>query len=89
MDYKFLFCNIGDVKFKNYKIMKSRIEDQPKKVDFPKLMISEDGLVVLFHEDKCGVVVYSRDGFHIGNYSEEWDMDEFSYFEGELTLSNV
>jgi hypothetical protein len=55
--------------------------------EYPCLMISEYGTIVLFRERSCGVVLSSH-LLEIGLYSNEWDMNDFNPFNASVTLSN-
>lgn len=76
--------------------MKSILSDGSGKVEekpFPKLMISNgdnprSGLIISFHNQDNGIVVYSGDGeFKIGYYGE-WTPSYYMDYEGSVTLSN-
>lgn len=71
--------------------MKAEIlKDQGRNIEYPCLMKTTNGkhYIVLMIKYKSGVVV--TDGSHneIGYYSEDWDMDCFVFFNGEIKLSN-
>lgn len=56
---------------------------------FPKLMVSSNGLVVFMVADKSGTVVYRGNSPHrIGFSSGIWAMDEFTDFDGTVSLTN-
>ena len=57
--------------------------------DFPKLMISQRGVIVLFETHKTGVCLVdpNRD-YKIGVYSPLWSVENFQDFDGEITLKN-
>ena len=58
------------------------------KYDYPKLMKSDRGLIVLFLKDDVGTVV-SPDKFHdCGEFRDDWFMPDFVDYKGEVTLSN-
>lgn len=54
--------------------------------DFPKLMISADGVIVLMKSPTYGAVVGGKD--HVGRISATWDMSRFTDYHGEVTLRN-
>tara|TARA_R110000822_G_scaffold27129_1_gene81256 strand:+ start:1063 stop:1287 length:225 start_codon:yes stop_codon:yes gene_type:complete len=58
--------------------------------DFPKLMKSEKngGYIVLFISNKVGTVVTHSDYNPLGTCRENWPMDIFEDYQGELTLKN-
>ncbi len=62
-------------------------EDTIKTIEYPCLMIDKDGIIVLFRERSCGVVL-SSDLLEIGYNSNKWINEEFKPFNGEITLSN-
>lgn len=70
--------------------MKSEVKlEQKLKYEYPKIMIAEDGVIVLFLEDRVGFVVGNPREFNpIGYYSDWWIMDRFKDFTGTVTLSN-
>ena len=74
--------------------MKSVIKTNDLKggIKYPCLMTvhsSLGGIVVLFHDESCGTVVYSeRKAQPIGYYSEAWIMPAFKPFDGTIELSN-
>jgi hypothetical protein len=55
--------------------------------DFPKLMISDD-LVVLFTRTEVGVVIIPEGDYKIGEYGEVFRMEYFTDYNGEITLKN-
>jgi len=59
--------------------------------DFPKLMISTKGIIVLFESKEHGMVVggKSKNWSTIGEYLTEWDMSQFSDYDGSVTIQNA
>lgn len=56
---------------------------------FPKLMITDDGMIVYFKQDSYGQVIHQGKGlWEEGCISGGWDMDSFHDFPGSVTLSN-
>jgi hypothetical protein len=57
---------------------------------FPKLMVTNEGKVVLFSENKKGMVINAIEshGEINGECYHCWDMSMFTDFEGSVTLSN-
>jgi hypothetical protein len=53
---------------------------------FPRLMISDNGEVVLFISTGCGTSIVGSN--KMGEYSEYWDMSRFKLFTGKVELSN-
>lgn len=70
--------------------MKSEVKTptRAKEKDFPKLMISKNGTVVLFSKSCVGIAVNTTSNYDIGYLSEEWFMGNFTDFTGTVTLSN-
>lgn len=79
--------------------MKSEIKMADKRKNkLPKLMIHENGdLVVLKTEEKgvrfSGTIIWIKDGEipnigRLGDYCESWNTDMFQDFHGEITLIN-
>ena len=74
--------------------MKSVIKTNDLKggIKYPCLMTAHSslgGIVVLFHDESCGTVVYSeREGQPIGCYSEAWVMPYFTPLDETIELSN-
>ena len=56
--------------------------------EYPKLMVAGGGLIVLFCGDEHGAVIEPNDIWECGYYSRDWNMDEFTDFNGTVTLSN-
>lgn len=56
---------------------------------YPMLLIDEnEECVVLMTDDNIGTVVYSNsDEWKLGD-CQQWDIDEFSIFNGTIELSN-
>lgn len=67
-------------------------EEKAREIKYPCLMTAHSSLgaiVVLFHNEYCGTVVYSeRKGQPIGYYSKAWIMSGFTPFDGTIELSN-
>jgi hypothetical protein len=59
-----------------------------KEKSFPKLMISEESLIVFFTSKRVGVAMTSNKEYRIGKISSYWDMDGFKDYNGEITLKN-
>ena len=71
--------------------MKSIIELAPKKpaITYPCLMRgTRNGSVVLFTAHGEGTCVHAEGANVLGEYSPDWDMDNFKLFNGTITLSN-
>ena len=71
--------------------MKSIIKHAKKKpaITYPCLMIgTRNGSVVLFTERDTGICVHAEGADVLGEYSPNWDMDNFKLFNGTITLSN-
>ena len=64
-------------------------EKAPEK--YPRLMETEDGRIVLFSEERKGVVLVvgdHEDESAVGDYVTNWLMDQFVDFTGVLHLEN-
>tara|TARA_R110000772_G_C12955074_1_gene402693 strand:- start:163 stop:390 length:228 start_codon:yes stop_codon:yes gene_type:complete len=58
-------------------------------VGFPKIMIEEKGLIVLFEKHSTGTVIQGKAyGLNTGYHSTIWDMTNFEDYDGEVTLKN-
>ena len=72
--------------------VKSNVQgaDESKKKSFPKLMESKgsDSKVVLFTSSGKGTVVSRPQPEPVGEYSDFWNMNHFTDFEGTITLEN-
>lgn len=56
---------------------------------YPYIGATPDGMVVLFHRARHGVVLADKTEFHDpGYYSDAWSEAEFATFTGKLVLSN-
>jgi hypothetical protein len=55
---------------------------------FPKLMISNDGLIVLFTSKQVGVAINSNKEWRTGELGRSWDTKDFKDYNGEVTLKN-
>ena len=63
-----------------------------KEIPFPKLMINNNGGIVLFEKNKNGTVI-KRDpewceSDAVGSADSEWSMIGFTDFTGSITLQN-
>ena len=63
-------------------------EEVVKVINYPKLMVDEDDMIVLFDEYQEGFVVRTKSGYNLCYYSNAWDMQEFTDYNGEITLKN-
>lgn len=73
--------------------MKSRVikKKDTNILSYPKLMISNNGNIVLFTEDSTGTMVNVKEGIYsLGCHDNGgWEMNGFEDFYGEVILSNV
>jgi len=53
---------------------------------YPKLMVSEDGLIVLMESYGEGTIVNENIRFGIGYHEAFWNMQNFKNFHGSITL---
>lgn len=68
--------------------MKVIVKEKGSTNQYPKLMKSNAGLIVLMVSDKTGVVVVGNDVWDRGHYADNWGICLFKDFDGEVTLSN-
>ena len=73
--------------------MKSNVKKVSEVIlDFPKLMVSDAGRVVLFTDYDKGMLVGSTRKINameeIGYYSDNWCLSNFKDFKGSITLEN-
>lgn len=65
-------------------VVGSKVDGTP----FPKLMISDYELVVLFELPGSGTALTDNGHWHVGEHSDSWEMSDFSDFSGTVTLRN-
>ena len=64
-------------------------KDEEGCLDYPLLMKSWNGQVVLMTGWERGIVIDGGITDHkIGKYIDQWDMEAFKPFEGKITISN-
>ena len=69
--------------------MKIEITEKKKKMEYPWIGIGCNGTIVLFIDDKKGIVLNNTNSeYRIGEYSNCWNMDFFKPFTGTIALSN-
>jgi|LakMenEpi03Aug12_release.lakeMendotaPanAssembly.Ray.scaffolds.fasta_scaffold2979083_2 hypothetical protein len=70
--------------------MKTIIQNNKKTViPYPKLMISNKGMIVLFVSNRCGTVLHKGDGATaLGSYSKDFVMEIFTDFDGKVIISS-
>ena len=58
--------------------------------DFPKLMINNEGMIVLFEEKGVEMVLEKplNNTYAVGYYSNAWNTVNFKDFDGEITIKN-
>ena len=61
-----------------------------RELNYPCLMKSMSGIIVLFIDKHTGIVVSNEgdDDNNIGDYRTNWVESSFVLFEGSITLSN-
>lgn len=69
-------------------MVESKIKEIRKQNGFPKLMHSDQGLVVLFEEPGKGVVVSGNENYKVGCILLSWKMHLFEDFPNEVVLKN-
>lgn len=57
------------------------------KWDYPCILISSNGRIVLFYSENCGVQLNTSGSEDIHHY-DDWQMSSFKPFNGSITLSN-
>jgi hypothetical protein len=62
-------------------------ESTPKGRPFPKLMVSEEGTIVLMEKEGYGAVIAPKDAIGTRTHTG-WAMVRFRDFDGSITLSN-
>ena len=66
----------------------TEVKQEPK--PFPKLMKSINGNIVLFESPQNGVLIVKGETNKItGNYSCEWDMNNFTDYNEPITIQNA
>tara|TARA_R110000822_G_scaffold76214_2_gene183162 strand:+ start:187 stop:405 length:219 start_codon:yes stop_codon:yes gene_type:complete len=63
-------------------------QEVSKDKSFPKLMIADDGQIVLFASQEVGIRITSNNSFSTGTISNVWIMSAFKDYNGEVTLKN-
>ncbi len=70
----------------------NKIQNESKISTFPCIgSTKNDDLIVLFHENEKGIVLYSSVlslNYKIGEYNTDWNMNEFHLYSGIIELSN-
>jgi hypothetical protein len=61
---------------------KTRTEEN----NYPKLMVSNEGQIVLFNEVRKGMNINGK-GWAVGYYTDCWVMSCFKNFHGSVTLT--
>ena len=56
---------------------------------FPKLMILDKGLIVLFTNNCKGTVIKANSENEIGDVSDTWNTSVFTDYKGTIELTNV
>lgn len=60
-----------------------------KEIQFPKLMISKDGNIVLFTELDVGTLIKGEVGMNRGgDHYDGWNFENFHDYVGTITLEN-
>jgi hypothetical protein len=64
-------------------------KEETEKTLFPKLMESER-FVVLFRQFGKGTIIWEDNTLReVGDYFEDWDMEEFINYNDKVTLINI
>lgn len=65
-------------------------QESKNEFNFPKLMISISGTIVLFCAPFKGIrIKTSNNGQVMGEWCTSWDMDSFTDYDGTIELKNV
>ena len=59
------------------KLISKEVEEK-KEIEFPCLMRSNGGLIVLMYREGVGTVLVGNDTWDLGEYSDSWDTDSFT-----------
>ena len=68
--------------------MKAVVKEKCNQYQFPKLMKSNAGLIVLMVKDNTGVVIVGNNIWDKGHYATDWAMGLFKDFDGVVILFN-
>lgn len=63
-------------------------EDEKGIQSYPYLGIGNDKTIVLFHSTGKGTVVGENGFYPLGRYSETWIEENFTLYNGKITLEN-
>lgn len=63
-------------------------ENKEVNIKYPCLMISDVGGVIYFRAKGEGVRIKAVSGVTEGHYSKDFNMDQFTLFNGSITLEN-
>lgn len=71
-------------------MIKTTVVDRPtKEIGFPKLMVTKEGLIVLFYMNSVGTVISDPKKSHgVGYHTEHWGMHDFIEYVGTLEITN-
>lgn len=62
-------------------------ENKSSEIQYPCLMVSVLGCIVLFDSPGCGTVI-KDDEYTVGSYNTDWAVEYFTPFTGTVELSN-
>jgi hypothetical protein len=71
------------------------IENKTKDFPFIGKYIYDDGLIILFIKEKCGIVLSSssyssyKESHYVGEYNEDWNICNFKPIDEEVVLRNM
>ena len=72
--------------------VETRWDDVEQETQYPCIMKSISGTVVLFCAPGKGTFIQDRDnavGLEVGDYKDNWDMNVFSPFNDIISMKNV
>ena len=67
------------------KVVAKELPGQTK--SYPKLMVSDQGTIILFSACGVGTILASK-SHGVGHHATSWSMECFKDFNGEVILSN-
>lgn len=71
-------------------MVKAETNIVPARGAFPKMMVADDGEIVLFSDSETGTTIVegSDREYKVGYFQRNWDIGQFRDFSGYVTLSN-
>lgn len=72
----------------NVKVEEKETEIRKKYPCLMEIGLPSEKIIVLFYEEKCGIVVNNNPHYQIGHYDNVWCESDFKPFSGKVILSN-